>query len=45
MSVVITVTGAGRFAQPTASAAKPYLTPTPAPAAFDNQTNGFEPEG
>jgi len=26
------------------SAAEPFQTPTPAPAAFDNQTNGFTPD-
>jgi hypothetical protein len=35
MTVVLVIMGAGRVVQ----------TPTPAPAAFDNVTNGFEPQG
>lgn len=34
----------GRVAQPPSPAAGPAQTPTPAPAAFDNKTNGFSPQ-
>jgi CxxC motif-containing protein (DUF1111 family) len=44
LAAVLAGAVAGKVAQPSSPTAGPAQTPTPAPAAFDNKTNGFTPQ-